>query len=968
MMLMGVATAFATPGPVAYFSFDDGLDGVSNTGAPIRAHAVGFPGRVPGRHGMALKAGPLAGQIKVDSAGIISPEEGTVEMWVMPVDWTPDDGKFHVFFETRASGALYLYKYFEDSKLLMLATDNADDGPFASSGTRISWKPGQWHHIAGTWSADGGVLLFVDGKSAGSIPVPASLSGMIGATFTLGDSPWHSIRISSSLIDDVRIYDRALGAAEIQRHYQGTFQPVATITREHTTLNYAIADGRTVLTAHLTTDPLSIQEDASVLFSLTKPDGQRQTVISKAIPFPGRAEATLSIAGLPPGKYQLNAEVDVGKGRQFSKSTEVTIPATDWLPRQVDRLSPTLAPWTNPVYNDGEFRVWGRRYTFGTAALPTQIQTAGKNMLASPMSLQVMAAGMPIELTPGAHVVNHANGGRTVEMNTVVKGETPLGVAISFDVTARIEPDGLVWITIDSDDQSALALIDDLVIEIPMLSDRTLYRHRWSGVVSDIDRRLPDHMGTLESSRFRPFYWLGDNDAGVFWVSESPRSWPNAESRDALSVVRSRGQVSLIQKIKVRGQKLPVHWKYEFGIQATPVKPLRRGWRGWRLAPAVKPRFSVLWPTRESDSFKYYGYPEPANDEIFAKRLASMRERGIEPMPYICPTCISTASPEWKFFSKTWSTGIYDSTSSDVLNMGAPLAMVSPRAPGWSGFMSSRIGNLVRRYGLTGIYLDNVQPYGSFAPSAGIGYVENNRRIREYPISAYRELMRNIRIQLDTGDTEVVAIAHMSGKMAIPMLSFVDAYLDGEQFRGVVRDNYLDVMTLDDFRAEFMGRQWGLAPIFLPEFSAEVAQMVRPTRGLMALLMLHDVGVWPLWCNVDEVNRALEALESFGYEDAVFHPYFSQPTPARTSLADVYVSSYERNGAILLVVGNLSTDSRHGKVCLNPSSFTGLHEAQEWPSRTDVALDSSGCMQVDLQGQDYRLIRLEPDGPGSPVH
>jgi len=961
---MGATRAFASPGPVAYFSFDGGFDGVTAAGEPIQTKAIGFPSRVPGRQGLALKTGPLTGQIQVNSNGIISREEGTIEMWVMPVDWQPDDGKFHVFFQTRGDGALYLYKYFEDSKLLMLATDNADDGPFASSGIKVDWKAGQWHHIAGTWSARRGILAFVDGQPAGSIPVPGSLSGMIGPTFTVGDSPWHSLRISSSLIDEVRIYDRALGPAEIQRHYQGDFRPATSIAQANTTLDYSIDDGRTALTAYVDTDPLAVQKDAIVRLSLTKRGDKDQPVISKTVPFSGRTSATLPIAGLSPGSYQLAAEVDVDGAKQFVKSTGMTIPAMDWVVRRDDQSLRTPAPWTNPAYKDSEVTVWGRRYTFGAAALPSQIRTAGRNILAGPVRLQVVAAGMPVGLTPDKNTVDYAGGGRTVAVNSAATGITRLGTVISFKVAARVEPDGLIWITVGSDDQAALSSIDELTIEIPILPDRAVYRHRWSSSVTDINRRLPDRIGALESEPFRPFYWLGDDDSGLFWFSESPRSWPNAESGDALRIVRSPGEVSLLLKVKARGQHFPVHWKYEFGLQATPVKPLRQGWRGWRMAPAFKPKFTVLWPAKEPDSFKYYGYPEPADGGKFSDRLASVRKQGVEPIPYICPTCISTASPEWKFFHKTWSTGVFDSTSSDVLGMGAPLAMTSPRAGGWNDFMSSRIGAFVRQYGFAGVYFDNVQPYGSFAPDAGIGYVANGKRIREYPIRGYRELMQESRGQIDTANPDTVVIAHMSGKMAIPMLGYADAYLDGEQYRGIVKENYLDVMSLDEFRTEFMGRQWGLAPIFLPEFSEDVAQKVEPTRGLMALLMLHDVGVWPLWCNVREANRALQALESFGYEEAAFRPYFSRSPPAHTDLADVYTSAYERQGAGLLIIGNLSTRPRHGKVCLNSGTYSDTVRVQEWPERAIVPVDQDGCMQIDLQGQDYRLILVDPFGPG----
>jgi len=129
---------------------------------------------------------------------------------------------------------------------------------------------------------------------------------------------------------------------------------------------------------------------------------------------------------------------------------------------------------------------------------------------------------------------------------------------------------------------------------------------------------------------------------------------------------------------------------------------------------------------------------------------------------------------------------------------------------------------------------------------------------------------------LKSNPKQSLTIAHMSSKVTIPILAYEDAYLDGEQFGDVVKDNYLDVLTLEAFRTEFVGKQWGLIPIFLPEFRRPYIDKVEPTRGLMALLMLHDVLIWPEWCNVSVVNDALQALDKFEYADADFIPYYAR--------------------------------------------------------------------------------------------
>jgi hypothetical protein len=207
---------------------------------------------------------------------------------------------------------------------------------------------------------------------------------------------------------------------------------------------------------------------------------------------------------------------------------------------------------------------------------------------------------------------------------------------------------------------------------------------------------------------------------------------------------------------------------------------------------------------------------------------------------------------------------------------------------------------------------------------------------------------------------QTFTIAHMSSKVTIPILAYEDAYLDGEQFGDVVKDNYLDVLTLDAFRVEFVGQQWGLIPIFLPEFRPPYIDKVEPTRGLMALLMIHDVAIWPLWCNLDVVNEALYALDEFGYSNAEFIPYFDAVPPAASTLKDVYVSAYKRpDGKVLLIIGNLGKESREGEITINTKRL-GIKTDKiiTWPDKQQISLKGDGVIRVYIPRQGYRMVVL----------
>jgi hypothetical protein len=301
--------------------------------------------------------------------------------------------------------------------------------------------------------------------------------------------------------------------------------------------------------------------------------------------------------------------------------------------------------------------------------------------------------------------------------------------------------------------------------------------------------------------------------------------------------------------------------------------------------------------------------------------------------------------------------GPVDTSASDVAAYGAGFAMVSPVGKDYSDFIIWKNKQFIDRYGIDGLYHDNTHPYGAAKLEAGLGYERDGKLHPAYPILGYRALYRRMYAVMKGVPRETFTMAHMSGKVTIPILAYDDSYLDGEHFRGRVKDSYMDLITLDTFRAEFMGRQWGIMPFFLPEFPADLAKQVEPTRGLMGLLMIHDVSVWPIWCNTAVANEALAALDEFGYVNSEFIPYFDPVPPAVADMKDVYVSAYKRaDGWVLLIVANLSREDRRGEVRLNAERLgVPLAQVVSWPDKNPVEI-KEGRASLEVPRLGYRML------------
>jgi hypothetical protein len=942
----------AQPKPTLVLEFEDGFDGVGPNG-PVKATPEGQPKLADGKFRKALLSGPGTGYLQFATEGVVQPSRGTVEMWVCPVDWDGTEEKFHTFFDVRGQGALYLYKYYQGG-LLMLTCPNVT-GPYHSASADIkAWQPGEWHHIAGTWR-EGKQCVYVDGKLIGSTTpaVPTSLE----PTFRIGDHPWHIERTSSSLVDRVRIYDRCLSDDEIAAHFAGEYDTKVPLSEKTLDFRYTVdPEALQVRAVAELVGGVDVDEtQVTGAFSLTQAGNSERP--AQPVPFAtGGAEATLPVGDLKPGSYEVAVTISAPGLAPVRMAKPLDIPSRDWLGNRIGLEDVVLPPWTplevekgaNPVV-----RCWGREYVFEGSALPSQIVSAGKPMLARPMPLAVTVAGTPLQWRDGKAEVRSASP-TVAELDGTATAPCAGGTA-TLRTHLRIEYDGLLLLDVALELPNGVHP-DSVALEIPLRPEVAYYRHRWSPDWAGHSGNLPEGTGIVDQDRFIPYAWLGDNDRGLFWFCETSQQWPNYAADNAFGTARTADAVTMRLNLLAAGQALPEGWRYECGLQATPVKPLPRDWRKWRLTPAPRANVHIVWPTPTKDSMKYFGYPEASDPETFAARVNDFHAKGSNVVPYSCLSFLSGASGEFQWFGGKWGMGGGDAGSSDVAAYGAVFEMVCPKGEGYGDFIVAKNREFMDRYGLDGFYHDNTHPYSCGKENTGCGYRRDGNLVPTYPILAYRALYRRLYAMVKSHDRPTFTMAHMSGKVTIPVLAYEDSYLDGEHFRGRVKDSYLDLLPLDTFRAEFMGRQWGIMPYFLPEFTPPYSEQVEPTRGLAGLLMIHDVATWAIWCNAQVFAEAFDALDAFGYVDADFIPYFDPEPPVTTDMPDVYASAYTLPGRALIVVANVSREDRSGSVQLNGKRLgLPVDTVVTWPDKTPVAA-TNGRLELDVPKLGYRML------------
>ena len=483
---------------------------------------------------------------------------------------------------------------------------------------------------------------------------------------------------------------------------------------------------------------------------------------------------------------------------------------------------------------------------------------------------------------------------------------------LDLRVQAHVEFDGMIRFDVEAAAADAVDL-DSLSIEIPVRAEHAGYLYHFPGAWGTARNAgaLPDSAVRMG---FRPYVWLGDEDRGLAWFGESDRDWHVAPGTPATEIVRDGDRVVLTLHLVSAPMRLapesqrPLAWdtapelanavirdaavtgergeryqplRYTFGLQATPVRGNERGaWdyrclhvrpappaftEGMTLAPAFLDR-CVQAGVRTLALHQYWtdieAHTIPADRERLHEWVSACHERGLRILLYY-GFLISSAAPEWRDFGAgCLTTPAY----------GYPLYRAPPQPDqsawvvclnsAWQDFVADAIATAMDEFGIDGVYLDGTEfPAGCINTLHGCGSTRPDGSIaKSYPIFGVRSAMRRIHTAVTSRKPEGQVNVHNSTCMVMPTLGFGTSYWDGEQFqdvRGI--DNAATQLPLDAFRAEFMGRQWGVPAEFLcygQGFTFEQA---------WAITLIHDVPVRPMsGTGLEDLEAGLAHLADHG--------------------------------------------------------------------------------------------------------
>lgn len=157
--------------------------------------------------------------LTIPTAGVLNPQEGTVECWVYVNDIIKrqlgGSSNGMVISIPRLGGSPGIYLTHRGDSPVWEFRIYADDNTYTTKTVSNSYTPNGWHFFALRWSLDR-ADLFIDGVLRGTISNPKLPSGFYDIAYVgCWDSGYHI----NTLIDDLRISNRARTDEEIAAAY-----------------------------------------------------------------------------------------------------------------------------------------------------------------------------------------------------------------------------------------------------------------------------------------------------------------------------------------------------------------------------------------------------------------------------------------------------------------------------------------------------------------------------------------------------------------------------------------------------------------------------------------------------------------------------------------------------------------------------------------------------------------------------
>ena len=615
---------------------------------------------------------------------------------------------------------------------------------------------------------------------------------------------------------------------------------------------------------------------------------------------------------------------------------------------------------------------WGRVYDYRGNFLPSRVVSQGDNILAAPVTVEIVVDHKPIRWERTQFTVSSVDDEAVHYRTTATAGDISIECLITteFDGTTRV-------------DMSVIPLrptrIDSLDLVVPFKSSyATLFHHSSTYPLYDwkwMEKRMNAGAVGPEGMKL-PFVfhiWLGNDDRGMQLFSESDEAWSPADPESAVTVTPTKG-VTTLRMNALGNCLLAQSWKWTFGFIASPVKPFskefytkhyshmgsygieRQRYGGLPADSEHPPYLDVLhkWGVRNLGIHERWQEEQslPRPKESDKPRLKSLiqacHNKGMQFTVYT-GCYMGTKSRE---YTRDWDVQpVGDNYQYQrPLRDNGDICRITCNNTGYPELLVREYAKAFHEYGFDGLYMDGLTcPLPCNNTKHGCGYIGKDGKLQcTMPIWRTRELIKSLYRMVKDRIAPGSLVAHTSGSVLLPALSFADFYQDGEHMLAyrLGSEHFPEAA----FRAEMAGHNFGIPAAHQPNPPIWLKNMDGERHRAITFCLLYDV-LW-FWHPEHQLD-IWKAWDSFGMKHADYVPFWktNELVSITKAESDVRVSAYlDKGRGALFVIGNLGMSARSVKLKFKRLGL-GLDPFCKLRSRDEVI----GGIDLWMQGDELTL-------------
>ena len=496
--------------------------------------------------------------------------------------------------------------------------------------------------------------------------------------------------------------------------------------------------------------------------------------------------------------------------------------------------------------------------------------------------------------------------------------------------------------------------LGELKVEIPLSKHASKYMHyypRYNAKHDDKTMRDPVfNSGEFTQNVHLPFasvLWFGNEDIGLNWFAESDKNWQYYRN-DALTLLKGEPSKLVMNLLNSHpktwdtgmtndfrlSEYMPI--TFEFGLQATPVKPYPKkpyskkilhidcfkkvvgDYLPFLSSPVVEGDTEIGF-----DRIKRLGvdtlilhekWNRVQNSWVIDEQtkkdtkiiIDECHKRGIDVIPYFGYE-FSTLNPLMgKYFDKVRV------MRSDGGKVGGWYRSPWQRDyvvcynGEWGDKFADGVCNVIDEMGFDGIYFDGtLTPYSCANEAHGCGYRTQDGKLREtFNVKSRREVMKKIYERMDSQGKLVNM--HISSCMNNMGAGFTHLILNGEDIQRTIQQKGLENVPEDYIRSEYLGRNTGIPnELLVYEFEGiwsfnDSLSFALP-NGLMPRAV--DIGK-PL----EILSKLWKIFDKYPTEKCVFKPYWEN-AGGKCDNEKIKISRHECDEYALCVIANPAKES-----------------------------------------------------------